>query len=361
MTRRDYLFTAALFLLLVGVFYKTGPGNLELAIFAVLAALATISLFLIKRHYSNKGASLKYHFIQLCMAFLVITVFYLALKALTGFSLNYSMLTMLFVALLVSAFWEGMDLTTFEKGVMAATIMAIIGGITYDTIATAPSTALQFYNEMVRNVENYEDYRGLLREDFRDDFTVEIYEEARPYLDQSPLRYNQPAIIELRDGRMVILEVGLSHNEWNKPLRITKFEQLPEEVASYFRYYPLEIERLADFPQGEEDNDTIIEVRGAFVSEGSNHQKHDWYKQLISVFGDHRVWDELWQDLGTEFASGNPLRGSGTNSKGYLEVRLDESWQADERVLNEIYGRFQHKAAENGIEDLPMVFKWHKK
>lgn len=130
----------------------------------------------------------------------------------------------------------------------------------------------------------------------------------------------------------------------------------PQEIADYFRFYPLKIERNAEFPVGREEDETIIETRGYFINRATPQQERDWYNQLISVFGKKELWDGLWSEMEGLSAPDGPLRGSGINPQGYLEFSFYEDWEADKNVLDELYQHLNEIDLENDIEELPVVF-----
>ncbi|MGI6648837.1 MAG: hypothetical protein ACOX5W_07190 [Bacillota bacterium] len=357
--KNNILLLTILFVLLVGIFYSsTEPNMQELIIFTLLSALMMFAFFLTNRYYITDKSSLKQRIIFICMVFITITIFYVTAKELTGFSLEYVPIVLFLVALIISTLWESLDLTMLEKGVLALTLISVLGVTAYQSISSKPSTAIQLYRSELREGTNFENIQELFFEDYRDDFTLEEFQNVEPYLQQHPLRFNQPALLEFEDGQMLMIEVGVSQ-EPNNPLRIKNIELLPERIASYFRYYPLEIERKADFPRGKEEDESIIETRGAFISRASFRQERDWYEQLIGVFGKKEVRDELWEELEGISAPEGPVRGSGTSSEGYLEFRFDNDWEVNKEILDKLYNAFQDKASEQGITDLPVVFRWY--
>jgi len=121
---------------------------------------------------------------------------------------------------------------------------------------------------------------------------------------------------------------------------------------------PLEIERKADYPKGKEDSKGIIESRGSFISHASIYQEQEWYEELIGVFGEKKVWDELLRGMDDLRAPEGPIYGWGTNREGYLFFRFCQDWEVDKEVLDEIYVRFHDKAAKHDISHLPVVFEW---
>ena len=204
----------------------------------------------------------------------------------------------------------------WEKGVLVLVLITVLGVRVYESAreSAQPSTAYHLYRSEVRNVTHYEEMLDLLLEDYRKDFSPEDFQDLNPYLDpfqeQRLLRFIQPALLEFEDGQMVMLEVP--REDPDNKLRFSNIELLPDEIGSYFRYYPLEIERKADYPKDkeEEDRKAIIETRGTFVSHASLYQEQEWYEELIGVFGDKKVWDELWKELDGLFAPGRPCAGS---------------------------------------------------
>lgn len=355
--KNDVLPPVILFLLVVGFFYNMSASVQEFIVIAVLTALLMLTAYLTRHYYMTDRNSLKQSIISICISFIKFTIFYVAVNELTGFSLDYKFFVLFFSALLIWTLWEKLHLTKLEKGVLVLTLLSILGMRYYDAAVTTPATAVQFYRSELGEITSFENMQDLLMEDYREELTLEDFRDLEPYLQQPPLRYNQPALLEFKDGQMVMLEV--SREDSDKPLRISSIELLPEKVASYFRHYPLEIERQADYPQGNEGDGVIIESRGAFVSRASFYQERDWYERLISVFGKKEVWDELWEELDGLQAPEGPIRGSGTNKDGYLEFRFYEDWEVDQEVLDEIYAVFKNRASEHGITDLPVVFKWH--
>jgi len=354
--KNNILFLVILFVLLVGIFYSTEPGMKELIIFTALSALMTIAIYLAVRYYMTDNVSFKQRVILLCITLVIITIYYVAAKELTGFSLNYAFIVSFMVALAIQMLWTSLKLTAFEKGVLVLTLISVLGVTVYQSIITKHSTAIDLYSSELRGETNFESFKVLLSKDYRDNFNLEEFRNLEPYLQQTPLRYNQPVLLEFEGGQMVMMEVGVSQ-EPNSPLRIKNIELLPEKIASYFRYYPLKIERKADFPKGKEGDESIIEARGAFLSRTSSSQEKDWYEQLISVFGKKEVWDELWGKLEVLRAPEGPVLGSGTNSQGYLEFKFDNNWEIDNEVLDKIYTVFRDKASEHDITDLPVVFE----
>ncbi len=353
--RKNSLFLVILVLLVVGLFYSSGPNLQEFIVFIILTALLGTSAYFTRYYYMTDRKSLKQSIISICMSFIIFTVYYVAVNELTGFLLDYTVIVMMFFALLVSTLWERLNLIKLEKGVLVLTLVAVLGVMYYEGTVTTPATAIQFYRSELEEGLDYENIRNLLMKDYQEEFTTERFNELKPYLQQTPLRYNQPAILEFKDGQLVRLEV--SHDQ-DKLLRINKIELLPEEIASYFRFYPLEIERQASFPRGKEADEAIIGTRGAFVSRASFYQEREWYEQLLNVFGEKRVWDELWKELDGLRAPEGPIQGAGTNKDGYLEFRFHEEWKVDQEVLDEVYALFSNKALEHGIKDLPVVFKF---
>lgn len=317
-----------------------------------MSALFIALSFLIRHYYLTDKNSLKQHLIFICISFIKITIFIVAVKELTGVSLNYSVLVLFFVALTIFTLWE--------KGVLLLVFITVLGIRVYNSAES--STAYQLYNSSLSKVTRYEEMHGLLLDGYREDFTPEEFQELKPYLDSSQgqrfLRFYQPAFLEFEDGRIIMLEV--SRADADKQLRFSNIELLPEEIGSYFRYYPLEIERKADYPKDkeEEDRETIIETRGKFVSHASLYQERGWYEELIGVFGDEKVWNELWKELDGFLAPEGPVQGAGTSRGGYLVFTFYRDWKVDKEVLDEIYLRFRDKAAKHGISHLPVVFEW---
>ncbi|MFZ7104962.1 MAG: hypothetical protein ACOWWO_20170 [Peptococcaceae bacterium] len=290
--KNNILFLVILFILTVGIFYRTGPGIKELIIFTVLSVLMMIAIYLTSRYYMTDNSCLKQRVIFFCMTFVIITIFCVAVQELAGFSVNYTLIVFFMAALVIQILWVNLHLTPLEKGVLVLTLLSFLGATIYQSIAAKHSTAIDLYRSQLREAANFESFQKLLLEDYRDNFTREDFRDLKPYLQQVPLRYNQPVFFEFEDGRMVMIEAGISQ-ELNNPLRIKNIEVLPEKIASYFRHYPLEIERKADFLQGMKEDQSIIETRGAFLSRASSSQQRGWYEQLISVFGKKEVWDEL--------------------------------------------------------------------
>jgi hypothetical protein len=363
--RKDsVLLIVILYLFLVGIFSGAGAGIQEFVIFAVLSALLIASSFLIRHYYLTDKNSLKQRLISICISFVKLTIFSVAVKELTGFSLDYSILVLFLIALSIFTLWEFLDLTLWEKGVLVLVLITVLGVRVYESVreSAQPSTAYHLYRSEVRNVTHYEEMLDLLLEDYRKDFSPEDFQDLNPYLnpfqEQRLLRFIQPALLEFEDGRMVMLEV--SREDTDNKLRFSNIELLPDEIGSYFRYYPLEIERKADYPKDkeEEDRKAIIETRGAFVSHASLYQEWEWYEELIGVFGDKKVWDELWKELDGFFAPEGPVQGAGTSREGYLFFGFNRDWEVDKEVLDEIYVQFRDYAAKNDIPELPVVFKW---
>jgi len=359
MKRKNYiLFQVIIFVLLVGSFYNTEPEIKELIIFTVLTGLVIVGIYLTNRYYMTDNSSFKQGVILLCMYLVIITVFHVVAKELIGFSLDYALIVLFMVIAAIKMIWMRLNITTFEKGVLVLTLISVLGVTVYQNRVTKNSTAIDLYRSEVRGETNFESFQELFLQDYRENITLKEFRDLVPYLQQSPLRHNQPVLLEFEDGQMVMIEVGISQ-ELNSPLRIRDIELLPEKIASYFRYYPLEIERKADSPKGKEGDESIIEARGAFLSRASSSQERDWYDKLISVFGKKEAWDELWGKLEGLYAPEGPVIGSGTNNQGYLEFRFYNDWEVDNEVLNKIYNVFQDKASEYGITDLPVVFRWH--
>ncbi len=356
--KESVLLAVILFLLLVGIFYSTGPDMRELTIFTVLSALLLFVTFLVRYYYVTDQGSLKHRVIFPCICFINVTVYYVAVKELTGFSLDDRIIHLFLLSSLIFTLWELLDLTLLEKGVLILTLAAILAVSIYEGTVTTPSTAAQFYHSELREATAYEDFKALLLDDSQRDFTLEDFQNLEPYLQQFPLAIKQPALFEFKDGQMLLVEVSREDND--KPLRISNITLLPEEIASYFRYYPLEMERKADFPLNRGDDKAIIETRGAFISRANFYQERDWYEQLISVFGKREVWDNLWEKLEGMRAPGGPVAGFGTNNEGYLEFIFGKNWEVEQEVLDKIYEVFQIYAAEHNITALPVVFKWHQ-
>ncbi|MCF8009686.1 MAG: hypothetical protein K9L17_00770 [Clostridiales bacterium] len=343
----------------VGIFHGTDPGLRELLIFTVLSVLLVLSLYSTNRFYSTGRGTLKYRLIRTCILFMLFSLYFIAVRELTGFSLDYGLLVLFFIALAIFALWEHLDLTRMEKVILVLTLLVIILVKTYTT-SVIPKTSAQLYFSKIREVNNFEEFQETLTKDAGESFTREDFLEIKSHLQEWPLNMTHPLIMEYEGGDMILLETAREHED--RPLKVSNIELLPEEVASYFRYYPLEIEREADIPQNMEDDEEIteskiIECRGAFVSHGTRQQKRDWYEQLISVFGDKETWDNIWFELGGIQPPEGPVIGYGTESDGYLEISFDEEWEVDEKLLDKIYKLFHDKAKEHGIEDIPIVFK----
>ncbi len=359
--RKDsVLLIVILYLFLVGIFSGTGAEIQDFVVFAVLSALLIALSFLIYRYYLTDKNSLKQRLIYICISFIKLTIFSVVLKELTGFSLDYSILVLFFIAVSIFTLWELLDLSLWEKGVLLLVLITILGIKGYES--SKPSTAYHLYRSELSNVANYEEMRELLVEDYCNDFTPEDFQELEPYLaplrEQGFLRFSQPALLEFEDGQMVMLEV--SRETPDKQLGFSNIELLPEEVGSYFRYYPLELERKAGYPRNviEEDRGAIIETKGAFISHGSCYQEREWYEKLIGVFGEKKVWDEMWDKLEGVRAPEGPVQGAGTSNKGYLYFSFCTDWEIDKEVLNEIYVQFSDYAAKHDILELPVLFKW---
>lgn len=78
---------------------------------------------------------------------------------------------------------------------------------------------------------------------------------------------------------------------------------------------------------------------------------------MIGVFGDKKVWDELWKELDGLFAPEGPVQGAGTSREGYLFFRFNRDWEVDKEVLDDIHIQFRDYAAKNDISELPVAFK----
>jgi len=358
--RKDnILLLVIIYLLLVGIFSGTGAGVKKFAIFAGLSAIVLVSALIVRHYYLTDKNSLKQRIIAICISFVKLSVFAVVVEELTGFSLNYDTLIIFFVALSIFTLWEFLDLKVWEKGVLLLVLVAVLGVRAYE--GAEPSTAYQLYRSELGDVNSYEEIQDLLMEDYREEFAPEDFQDLNPYLDpfhgQRFLRLYQPALLEFEDGQVVMLEV--SSEDPDNELRFNNIELLPEKIGSYFRYYPLEIEREADYPQDREEGDKeIIKARGAFLSRASRYQQMEWYDKLISVFGETEVWDDLWGELEGLQAPEGPVRGAGTSKEGYLHFRFCRDWEVDEEVLDEIYARFRDKAEKHNIPDLPVVFEW---
>jgi len=356
MKKRDNIFLLLiLFLIMVGLFHGTGAETRELLIFTISSVLLAISFFLIRYYYLTDKSSLKRRVIAICISFVLITLFYVVVREFIGFSLNYSTIILFNIALLIFTLWELLDLNRLEKGILVLTLVTILAVRAYDVTATTPATAVQLYHSELRGETSYEDFQDILVDHFREDFTREDFRNLEPYLQQHPLRSKQPALLEFEGGKMLLVETA--YQESDGPLRVSNITLLPEEIASYFRYYPLEITRDANFPADSEQDETIIEARGAFIGRATFQQERDWYDQLIGVFGEEELWEESWQELDGVFAPEGPVMGAGTNSGGYLEFKFDEDWEPEEELLDKIYHVFRQKALKEGISDLPVVFK----
>ncbi len=357
MKTRDSIFLLLIgFLLLVGIFHGTGAETRELVIFTISSALLAISLFLIRYYYLKDKNSLKQRVISICISFVLITLFYVVVREFTGFSLNYSTIILFNIALLIFTLWELLDLTRLEKGALVLTLATILAVRAYDVTTTTPANAIQLYRSELRGVTSYEKMQDILVDHFREDFTREDFRNLEPYLQQHPLRSKQPALLEFEGGKMLLVETA--YQESDGPLRVSNITLLPEEIASYFRYYPLEITRDASLPADSEQDETIIEARGAFIGRATFQQERDWYDQLIGVFGEEEQWEGLWKELDGMRAPEGPVMGFGTNPQGYLEFKFHEDWKPEAEVLDRIYQVFQEKALAQGISDLPVVFKW---
>ncbi|MTI85676.1 MAG: hypothetical protein FH756_17710 [Firmicutes bacterium] len=357
MKKRDSIFLLLiLFLIMVGLFYGTGAETRELLIFTISSALLAISFFLIRYYYLTDKNSLKQRVISICISFVLITLFYIVVREFAGFSLNYSTIILFTISLLIFTLWEQLDLTLLEKGILVLTLVTILAVRAYDVTTTTPANSIQLYRSELRGETSYEKVQDILVDDFRGEFTREDFRSLEPYLQQHPLRSKQPALLEFEGGKMILVETA--YQESDGPLRVNNITLLPEEIASYFRYYPLEIKRDVNFPTDSEQDETIIEARGAFIGRATFQQERDWYDQLIGVFGEEELWEESWQELDGVFAPEGPVVGAGTNSGGYLEFKFDEDWEPEKKVLDRIYEVFREKASKYGISDLPVVFKW---
>jgi hypothetical protein len=348
------------FLFLMGIFSGAGAGMQELVVIGVLSALIVASFFLICHYYLTDKNSLKQRLVFICISFIKLMIFSVAVKELTGVTLDYSIFAWFFMALTIFTLWEFLDLSLWEKGVLVLVLITALGVKGYENKNTEPSTAYHLYSEL-SNITRHEEILALLLEDYRKTFTPKSFQDLKPYLDplqeQRLLRFSRPALLEFGDGQMVMLEV--SRADPDNKLRFSNIELLPEEVGSYLRHYPLEIERKADYPKGAgEEEREIIEARGAFVSRASYIQEREWYEKLISVFGEKKVWDDLWDELGGLQAPEGPVRGWGTSKEGYLHFSFCRDWEVDKDVLDEIYARFRDQAAKHNIPDLPVVFEW---
>lgn len=82
------LLIVILYLFLVGIFSGAGAGIQEFIIFALLSALLMASSFLIRHYYLADKNSLKQRLISICISFVKFTIFSVAVKELTGFSLD---------------------------------------------------------------------------------------------------------------------------------------------------------------------------------------------------------------------------------------------------------------------------------
>ncbi len=76
------------------------------------------------------------------------------------------------------------------------------------------------------------------------------------------------------------------------------------------------------------------------------------------MFGEKKVWDNLWNKLDVLQAPEGPVRGAGTSWGGYLHFRFCRDWEVDKEVLDKIYAQFRGYAEKNDIPELPVVFKW---
>ncbi len=331
----------------------------DFVILAVLSALVIGSSFFISRNYLTDKKSLKQRLISICISYIKLTIFYIVLKELTSFSVDYSILVLFFIALCIFTLWELMNLNLWEKGLLILVLITILGIRSYEN--AGPSTAYHLYQSELLHVENHGEILDLFHEEYRNEFTPEDFQKVKPYLnpvkEQRLLRFYQPALLEYEDGQVMMLEISRENS--NNKLQFRHIKLLPEEVGSYFRHYPMEIERKAEYPQNiiEEEREAIIETKGSFISHASIYQEIKWYEKLIGVFGEKKVWDDMWLKLEGLLAPEGPVYGAGTSDNGYLFFIFNSDWKVDQVILNEIYAEFSEYATKNDINELPVVFK----
>ncbi|OWZ83814.1 hypothetical protein [Natranaerobius trueperi] len=354
MKRKDsVLLIVILYLILVGIFLSTGARLQDTVIFSVLSALIIVSSILLRQYYLKNNNSLKKRLISLSISYIKLTIFSVVIKELTGFSVDYSFLVLFFVALSIFTLWEFLELKLWEKGVLVLVLITVLGIRSYENADS--SSAYRLYHSELGDISSSEQIEELLDHDYRKNFSEKDYQKLQPYFtpDQNKrlVRYSRPALLEFEDGQILLLEVSQEDPDSFKTI-----ELLPEKVGSYFRYYPLEIERKGDYPKNikEEKKEAIIETRGAFISHHSHYQKNEWYEKLIRIFGENKVWDKLEMLRAPE----GPIQGAGINKEGYLYFRFCTDWDIDKEILDEIYVQFRDYAVKNDIQEVPVVFKW---
>lgn len=358
--KNNILRIVIIYLILVGIFSNTGLGIKDFVIFGVLSTLVIVSSFFIFHYYLTDKNSLKQHLICICISFIKLSIYSVVLKELTGFWIDYSILALFFIAQLIFTIWEFLNLSLWEKGVLVLVLLTILVVRSYES--TQPQTAYHLYRSELSNVSNHEEILDLFVEDYSNNFTMEDFQDFKPYLNplkgQRLLRFSQPTLLEFEDGQIVMFEV--SREDSDNKLRVSNIELLPEKISSYFRYYPLEIERKAEYPKNiiAEDKEAIIETKGAFISDANPYQEIEWYDKLIGVFGEKKAWEYMWNKLEGLRAPEGPIVGAGTSHKGYLHFRFSSDWEVDKEVLNEIYVQFRDYAVKNDILELPVLFEW---
>ncbi|RQD74760.1 MAG: hypothetical protein D5R97_07275, partial [Candidatus Syntrophonatronum acetioxidans] len=165
----------ALFLLMVGIYYSTGPDLRNLALFTILTLLLIVSTVLTRHYYLPRGEKkpLKERIVSIFMFFIKLSLFFVALRELTGFTLNYSFIALFFVALTIFTLWDHLDLQGWEKGVLVLTLVTILGMRFY--LGLIPHNPFQLYNSQLGEIESFEEIQKLLDEDFKKEFTKEDF------------------------------------------------------------------------------------------------------------------------------------------------------------------------------------------
>lgn len=207
--RNYFIVIDSIFIASVGIFHGTGPEKHELILFTIFSAILVISVFFVRYFYLTDKKSLKQQVICICFFIIQITIFYIGVRVLTGFLLDYIIILFFTIVILLFILWEHLDFTILEKGIMILAVVVLLVVRAFDTVSTTPSTAVHLYNSELKGETSYEDLQDSLFGDYREVFTKEDFQDIELYLQQLPLKITQPALIEFEGGDILLLEAPM--------------------------------------------------------------------------------------------------------------------------------------------------------
>lgn len=344
----------AVILLLLAVFlnqYATSYFQLSILI------IATTPIFYIAHKSGTvketEPGYVKHTVFNMIKIFILVSFYYVLLRMTTGYDHPVFTFIMLFVIVCLTSVWNKLPVIRNEKIMIVAAVITVYSLFFFETWYERPVSSFEFYFQELQQVEDYESFKELVFSPGEMNFDEDDFNKLLTYNQAPAMGSRQPSFIEMWDGAM--LQLDLFRDSRSNDIRIHHIEWLPEEVAEHFREFPPELVR-APLEGPDVENHPIIAARGSFVREGHGYHRMLWKDELSRVFGTKEVWDSLWDEFNGLQAPEGPVIGSGIHPDGYLNIRFRESWEKDLELINEVYEVFKNYAAEDGIDELPMLF-----